>query len=155
MIPERKRKSGTYDRYDTLVNNLGRKYIHGSVESSFDFIRIARDGVNAQVIRNFSKYFRLTRDRTAKLLQVSEPTIYRWTREEKLLDKNYSVQLFELADLFLYGEEVFQSREHFFKWTELPNVALGGMEPLQLLEVPGGISKVRYLLGRIQYGVYS
>jgi uncharacterized protein (DUF2384 family) len=29
------------------------------------------------------------------------------------------------------------------------------MEPVQLLELPGGIEKVRQLLGRIEYGVFS
>jgi putative toxin-antitoxin system antitoxin component (TIGR02293 family) len=63
--------------------------------------------------------------------------------------------LFELTDLFLYGSDVFESRENFFKWLDLPNRALGGLTPKELLEIPGGISKVKDLLGRIEHGVYS
>jgi putative toxin-antitoxin system antitoxin component (TIGR02293 family) len=55
----------------------------------------------------------------------------------------------------LYGNEVFGSQTNFFKWLELPNTALGGLEPKELLEIPNGVSKVRDLLGRIEYGVYS
>ncbi len=65
------------------------------------------------------------------------------------------MQLFELTDLFLVGVGVFESRENFFKWLELPNAALGGLQPKEILEIPGGISKVRDLLGRIEHGVYS
>ncbi len=35
----------------------------------------------------------------------------------------------------------------------MPNMALGGLEPKELLEIPGGISKVKDVLGRIEYGV--
>jgi putative toxin-antitoxin system antitoxin component (TIGR02293 family) len=63
--------------------------------------------------------------------------------------------LLEAADLFLYGIEVFESKANFFKWLQLPNTSLGDIEPQELIEIPGGISKVRDVLGRIEHGVYS
>ena len=149
------KKSTTTDHYKELMRILGKKYIRSKVESPFDFITIASKGVDAQIIVNFRKHFDISRGLTAELLNVSEPTIYRWIRENKKLERNYSVQLFELTDLFLYGAEVFESKENFFKWLDLPNAALGGLEPKDLLEVPGGISKVHDVLGRIEHGVYS
>ena len=148
-------KETTTEHYKTLLDVLGRKYIRANIESPYDFISIASRGVSAQVIANFRKYFNIPRELTAEMLNVSSPTIYRWIRENKKLKKNYSVQLFELADLFLYGTEVFENDKNFFKWLQLPNTALGGLEPQGLLEIPGGVSKVRDLIGRIEYGVYS
>jgi putative toxin-antitoxin system antitoxin component (TIGR02293 family) len=148
-------KTPPYNRYNTLVSILGKKYIREEIESPFDFISLAAKGVNANVIINFRDYFNIPRDTMADMLNISEPTIYRWVRENKKLDRNYSVQLFELADLFLYGREIFSSQENFFKWLNFPNIALGGLPPLELLEIPNGIAKVRDLLGRIEYGVYS
>lgn len=145
----------TTSRYESLTRILGKKYIKSDIESPFDFISIANKGLNANIILNFRNYFKIPRRYTADLLNVSEPTIYRWIRTNKKLDRNYSIQLFELGELFLYGSEVFEDKENFFKWLELPNVALGGLEPKELLELPGGISKVKDLLGRIEYGVYS
>ncbi len=145
----------TTAHYDKLVDILGKKYINSRIESPFDFITIASKGVDAQVILNFKRHFKLPRDYTALLLNVSEPTIYRWLRNNKKLEKTYAVQLFEVADLFLSGAEIFESSGNFFKWLELPNAALGGLEPKKLLEFPGGVSKVRDLLGRIEHGVYS
>jgi putative toxin-antitoxin system antitoxin component (TIGR02293 family) len=89
------------------------------------------------------------------MLSVSEPTLYRWTKANKILARNYSIQLFEIVDMFIYGSEVFDSNENFFKWLNLPNTALGGFEPQDLIEIPGGISKVKDILGRIEHGVYS
>src|SRR5690606_16754531 len=111
-------------------------------------------GVSANIIVNFRNHVNIPRAYAAELLNVSEPTIYRWIRSNKMLERNYSVQLFELTDLFLYGSEVFENKSNFFKWLELPNTALGGLEPKELLEVPGGVSKVKELLGRIEHGVY-
>ncbi len=145
----------TTQHYDELIRILGKKYIKSQIESPFDFITIASKGISAQIILNFRNHFKIPRGFTAELLNVSEPTIYRWIRANKKLERNYSVQLFELADLFLFGSEVFESNENFFKWLELPNIAMGGLAPKELLDVPGGIAKVYDLLGRIEHGVYS
>lgn len=145
----------TTEHYNELIRILGKKYIKTEIESPFDFISIATKGISAHIILNFRNHFQIPRGFTAELLNVSEPTIYRWIRGNKKLERNYSVQLFELADLFLFGSGVFESKENFFKWLELPNTALGGLEPKELLEVPGGIAKVYDLLGRIEHGVYS
>lgn len=153
MIAEEKKT--TTRHYEHLLEILGKKYIRTKIESPFDFIAIATKGVSANIIVNFRNHFNIPRAYAAELLNVSEPTIYRWIRGNKKLERNYSVQVFELTDLFLYGSEVFNNKSNFFKWLELPNTALGGLEPKVLLEVPGGVAKVKELLGRIEHGVYS
>src|SRR5690606_7821899 len=138
MISEERKT--TTRHYEHLLEVLGKKYIRTKIESPFDFITIATKGVSANIIVNFRNHFNIPRAYAAELLNVSEPTIYRWIRSNKMLERNYSVQLFELTDLFLYGSEVFENKSNFFKWLELPNTALGGLEPKELLEVPGGVS---------------
>ncbi len=152
MIKERETST---DHYKKLIEVLGKRNVKSKIESPYDFIHIASGGINAVVIKNFREYFNISREDTAHMLNISSPTLYRWIRANKNLDKNYSILLFELTDLFLYGIEVFKSKENFAKWLNLPNTALGGFEPQDLLEVPGGISKVKDLLGRIEHGVYS
>ena len=148
-------KESTTEHYKKLVEVLGKKYIRTKVESPFDFIHMANKGINPAIINNFRVYFNLPRNVTADMLNVSEPTLYRWTKVNKDLDRNFSIRLFELADLFLYGIEVFEDKENFFKWLNLPNTALGGFEPQELVMIPGGVSKVKDIIGRIEYGVYS
>ena len=150
-----KEKESTTEHYKKLIEVLGKKYVKAEVESPFDFIHIANKGINANVIKNFRVYFNLSRNLTAHMLNISEPTLYRWTKANKNLERNFSVKLFEIADLFLYGSEVFENKQNFFKWLNLPNTALGGLEPQELVEIPGGVSKVRDILGRIEHGVYS
>jgi len=145
----------TTKHYAKVIEILGKKNIRMDIESPFDYIHIASQGINANVIKNFSGFFELNRAATASLFDISAPTIYRWTKAGKKLERNFAVKLFELTDLFIYGADVFGDKENFFKWLKLPNTALGGMEPMELLEIPGGISKVKDVIGRIEHGVYS
>lgn len=146
---------GTIERYRKLAEVLGKKNVGNRVDSPFDFIMIATRGMNVDAIKNFSDYFNLSKHFTASILNLSEPTLYRLLKSKDALKRNYSVQLFEVSDLFLYGIDVFESKDHFFKWLQLPNTVLGGIEPQDLIEIPGGISKVRDLIGRIEHGIYS
>lgn len=145
----------TTEHYKKLIEILGKKHLKSKVESPFDFIQIASEGVSADVIQNFRDHFNLPRELMATMLNISAPTLYRWTRSNKNLERNFSVKLFEITDLFLYGSEVFGNDKNFFKWLNLPNTALGGMEPIDLIEIPGGVSKVKDVIGRIEHGVYS
>ena len=150
-----KEAQSTSRHYKKLTELLGEKYVKSKINSPFDFIEVANRGVSASAIKNFRIYFNLPRNSTASMLNISEPTLYRWIRANKNLDRNSSVKLFEMADLFLYGTEVFESKKNFLKWMELPNMALGGMEPIELIEIPGGMTKVSDLLGRIEHGIFS
>ena len=115
-MTEKKTVLSTTEHYEKLIRILGKKFIRQQIESPFDFITIASKGINAHIITNFRVHFEIPRNFTAELLNVSEPTIYRWIRDNRKLDRNYSVQLFELTDPFLYGAEVLESRDNFFKW---------------------------------------
>ncbi len=134
---------------------FGKGYLNKRIESSYDFIDIANQGLKARAINRFREYFNLSLEDTADMLCVSEPSIYRWTKADKTLDKNTSIKLLEISDFFLSGISLFGSSDNFFKWIRLPNTAIGGREPQELLEIPEGISKLRGLLGRIAHGVYS
>lgn len=149
------RAAATTKHLSELRVVLGKKYIRANVESPYDFIHIASKGLSANIINNFRDYFDLSLNETAHMLNVSEPSIYRWVKTDKKLERNLAIKLFEISELFLLGTEIFGSRENFFKWLDLPNTALGGMQPNDLIDIPEGVSKVRDVLGRIEYGVYS
>jgi putative toxin-antitoxin system antitoxin component (TIGR02293 family) len=145
----------TIDNYQKLNTVLGRENLKDKVESPFDFITISNRGLNSDAIVNFKAYFNLSQNFTAAMLNLSEPTRYRLLKSKQDLKRNSSVQLLEAADLFVYGIEVFGSKDNCFKWLHLPNTSLGDIEPGELIEIPGGTSKVGAILGHIEHGVYS
>ncbi len=146
-------KKNTIKHYNKVSNILGNS--HNKIESSFDYIRLAKKGIKANSIENFRKNFDLNKETTANLFAISEPTLYRWLKANKKLDRNFAVKLLEVIDVFVYGIAAFESKENFLKWLQLPNTALGGLEPIEILEYPNGTAKVSEVLGRIEYGVYS
>jgi hypothetical protein len=59
--------------------------------------------------------------------------------------------------IFKYGKEVFQDTANFANWLTKPNLALGGLIPIELL-VEGGeenLNKLNTIIGRIDYGIFS
>lgn len=130
-------------------------YAASNIKNPYDYITIATKGLSANVIKNFRDYFNLPLDKIANMLSISEPSIYRWIKADKKLEKNVSIKLFEISELFLQGANIFGNKENFFQWLELPNTAIGGMKPGELLYVPEGISKLKDILGRIEHGVFS
>lgn len=139
--------------YTDITDILGENLVNEPINSSYDYIHLADTGISAKVIRNFATHFNLSLSEISRMLNVSEPTIYRWSKAGRPLDKYVAIKLLEIAELFLNGIGVFDSQENFFKWLSLANTSLGGMEPRELLQYPDGISKVRDALGRLEYGI--
>ncbi len=141
--------------YQDIVDMLGKDHFSFRVEEPMDFYVVADQGLAASILQNFKASFSLGLSQIATILSSSEPTLYRRIKENQSLPKQEAIKLLEATDLFMYGEEVFGNREDFFKWAELPNTALGGLRPMLVISYPEGISKVRDLLTRIEYNVYS
>ncbi|RPA69063.1 DUF2384 domain-containing protein [Cyclobacteriaceae bacterium YHN15] len=141
--------------YQDIQNILGKNHFSFKVEEPLDFYTVAEKGLAASVIQNFKASFSLGLSQIAYILSSSEPTLYRRIKENQSLPQQEAVKLLEATDLFIYGEEVIGNREDFFKWMELPNTALGGLKPMKVIGYPEGISKVRELLTRIEYNIYS
>ncbi|MFD2201274.1 antitoxin Xre/MbcA/ParS toxin-binding domain-containing protein [Shivajiella indica] len=141
--------------YFDIQDILGKENFSNEVNEPMDYYYVAEKGLPSAVIQNFKSSFSIGLSQIASILSTSEPTLYRRIKENKSLPKQEAIKLLEATDLFLYGEELFGSKEDFFKWMELPNTALGGLRPMQVISYPEGISKVRDLLTRIEYNVYS
>lgn len=142
-------------KYPNIEDLLGQDNFTFKVEEPMGFYLVADKGLAASVIQNFKDAFSLGLSQIASILSSSEPTLYRRIKENQSLPKQEAIKLLEATDLFIFGEEVIGNRQDFFKWMELPNTALGGLKPIQVISYPEGISKVRDLLTRIEYNVYS
>ena len=95
----------------------------------------------------------LTIKEIATLLPVSERQLARY-KDQHLLRKDISSHLILLVELCARGFEVL-GEEQFKKWLRLDNRALGGLQPIEILDTPIGINMVGDILGRIEHGVYS
>jgi putative toxin-antitoxin system antitoxin component (TIGR02293 family) len=93
-------------------------------------------------------------DQLAQVLNVARATLINKKSSEKF-NIDLSDKIMNLADIISYGFEVFEDRSRFKAWLQLPNRALGGKKPFDLLHTSFGREEVRDLLGRIDHGIYS
>jgi putative toxin-antitoxin system antitoxin component (TIGR02293 family) len=95
----------------------------------------------------------LTQKDAAQVLQVPERTLAR--RKAGRLDLQEGERFLRLVRLYNIALEVFGSSEKAWRWLRGPNRALGGVEPLSLLDTDLGTEAVEDVLGRIEHGVFS
>lgn len=59
------------------------------------------------------------------------------------------------AKVYRYGIEVFGKESKFNSWLSIPNVALGGQIPEDLMKTEEGLEEVNNILVRIEHGIIS
>jgi len=89
----------------------------------------------------------------AKILTVSIRTYHR-LKPVGLLNPVASERLLMLKDLTTYGVEVFEDQDKFNRWLRLPLSELSDNSPLDSLDTATGFTRVKTILGRIEYGIF-
>ena len=88
----------------------------------------------------------------ADLMDVSESTFYRWKHRESSVEEKHAEQLSALIELYLYGQEVFDSKLQFLEWLTTPNLHFQEKSPIEFLNSASGFQLIRHLLDKIEYG---
>ncbi len=123
--------------------------------STLSLIQLARRGIAYQVFLRFARSVSLTMQEWSSFLHVSERTLHRYSKENRLFAPDQSEKILEIALLYKKGTMVFGSREKFDNWLITKNIALGGTEPKNLLDSSLGIRLVSDELSRIEQGVLA
>ena len=122
--------------------------------TSIQKMKIIKKGISKNYLETLKKATSLDYDSLAGALSVTRATLINKKGEQKFSDQ-ISEKIVSLADLYSFGYEVFGDKENFNKWMFIPNQALGGLAPFEIIDNYYGKEEVRNLIGRIAYGVYS
>lgn len=122
--------------------------------SAFEKMEILRQGLSKSNLIELKEKSGLGYDQLANVLSVARATLIN-KKGVATFGQELSEKILSLADIYSYGYTVFGNENSFNEWVILPNNALGGIPPLQILNNQFGREEVRNLIGRIQYGVYS
>lgn len=90
----------------------------------------------------------------ADLVGVAHRTLHR-RREDGTFSKDESDRIARLQRLAIRAAEVLGGIEPARQWLRRPQIALGGMVPLDIADTGPGVVEVERLLGQIEYGVYA
>ena len=124
------------------------------IKSSRDYIELSRKGLTMKQLKEILKFTMITLKDLSSILSISERQLTRY-EEDKILRIDISAQLIQIAELYQFGYEVFENEENFQKWMNSEIRALGFQKPINLLDTPFGITEVKNIIGRLEYGVYS
>lgn len=122
--------------------------------TSIQKMKIIKNGISKTYLEVLKKATSLDYDSLAGALSVTRATLINKKGTEKFSDQ-ISERIVSLADLYSFGYEVFEDKDRFNKWMFIPNQALGGLAPFDIVDNYYGREEIRSLIGRIAYGVYS
>lgn len=132
----------------------GRKVLRREVRSELDLAEVVRDGMSYGALDHVLRSDDLEASE-AYALVGSRRTLLRKKQEGKKLSPAESDRLTRVVRIIARTEEALGNREKAHAWLRLPNRALGGQQPLDLLDSDAGSRMVERILGRIEHGVFS
>jgi putative toxin-antitoxin system antitoxin component (TIGR02293 family) len=88
-------------------------------------------------------------------LHISERTMQRYEKENKVFDTVHSEKIIQITILYEFGTQVYGTKDKFNSWLETPNLALGKIKPKELLDNAFGMELLKEELIRIEHGVLA
>jgi len=129
-----------------FVNNKSN-----SPRTKLKIIHASRNGVSRSDLKKFSLRVALPLTKISEIVPASYSTL-----AKKLnYDKEVSERLFEIAEVYAKGFEVFGDEKKFTRWLNKSNIALGGEVPFSLLDTSYGVQLVLNEITRIDYGIFA
>lgn len=127
-----------------------------SWSNSQERIQVIRKGVPYESLGTISQKINIPVIKVLKLVGVPQPTYNKKKREHAFMDSRTSELVLRLSELIDYGQDVFNLEdEKFQRWLKKPNLSLGGIPPVKLLDTISGIDEVESCLNRIEYGNFA
>lgn len=138
-----------------IVGELGGESAVGrQIRSGEDMSAAIRQGFPHTVVDALVGGSGLTLQEVASSLDLSTRSLQRRKHQGRLA-RHESDRLYRLARLLALAEYFIGSRDTAVEWMKRPNLVLGGVAPLKLLDTELGARQVESVLGRIAYGGVS
>ncbi len=145
---------------DTLSNNgglaertLARLLRTRQVSLASASRRIER-GLPYRLFTELCGRLRLTQAELARLLRISESTLYR-RRAAGRFESTESDRLWRYLVLYARAVEVHEEPAAAVEWLHAPASALAGAKPLDVARDGPGLQRALGILGRIEQGVFG
>jgi putative toxin-antitoxin system antitoxin component (TIGR02293 family) len=140
---------------DNIFNEAAVSYQALGNRSILSLIHTVRQGISFAAFMKLLDKSPFSISEWSSFLHLSERTMQRYKKEEKVFDPIYSEKILEITLLCNKGVEVFGNSERFNSWLSATNIALGNVRPKELLDNTFGISLLKDEIGRIEHGVLA
>jgi putative toxin-antitoxin system antitoxin component (TIGR02293 family) len=131
-----------------------------------ELVEVERQGVKGVFIKDFSKRIGVSAVRLYEILGVPKATVEKRSAEGTEVTGAGGHAAVAMARLLARAQEIvgnstspaareFDAARWLGQWIELPQPALGGRKPAELMRTPTGVEMVSRLLGAIESGAYQ
>lgn len=140
---------------NAIVGELGGEATVGrTIRTGEDMSAAIREGFRHSVVDALVGGSGLTLQEVASSLDLSTRSLQRRKHEGRLA-RYESDRLYRLARVLALADYFIGARDKAIEWMKRPNLVLGGVAPLNLLDTELGARQVEDILGRIGYGGVS
>lgn len=126
--------------------------------NTFDLLALLKaidKGLRWKAVQRFMRNSGLGVEEVAELITTPKRTLAR-RKASGRLTANESDRLLRAAKVYARVLELFDGdRESATEWLRHPNMALGGVSPLDFAKTQIGAEEVDHLIGRIEHGIFS
>lgn len=123
--------------------------------SPSDKIAKIRTGIEASVLVGAARRLQVSQGELFALVGLTPSTAKRKIGKNETLDPMVTERLTRVAAAEKLAEDVFDDPDQAHVWLLAPNVALGGVAPLSLLDTSMGAQEVSRILNAIAYGMVA
>ena len=152
LSSKRNRAAGEHDE---LSSEEGRRRESSVSYLDWDLATAARrvaEGLPTYTLEEVRSKLSLSKREFADVIQISERTLTRRTREDTL-PPDESDRVYRFSRLIELAAHVLGSEKEAREWMKEENYALGDATPLELARTEPGAGLVEQLLGRIEHGL--
>ena len=131
---------------------LFSELVHDKPFVGLEAIRFIRNGYSAKILKAASLFFRVPETRILKITHIPASTAARLEKKQAKIDSAASERVLRMSSVMKTAIEVFEDENLAISWMKSPNRALGGAEPLDLMDTEPGAGSVRAVLNAIATG---
>ncbi len=132
----------------------------------FELVETERYGVSGDFLKALSRKLDVPAVRVFEMVGVPKATIAKKVSSQEVVSGSRGQAAIGVAKLLAKAQEIvrnstaqeaqgFDSAKWLGRWLDIPQAALGGRKPAELLDTPTGIEMVLRLLGAIESGAYQ
>lgn len=132
----------------------GAKALGMRPRNSLDWVYLIRKGFPSLSLDAISRNSNATNAELAQMLGISMRALA-GRRRKKILSAYESERLLRVARVIARSEDVFGDLASGLVWLKGPNISLGQVTPMSLLDTQIGSELVTDVLGRIEYGIVA
>lgn len=125
------------------------------LQDKFRLVELIQDGLSFHFFEKLKAIFPFTMLDWSLYLDISLKSLQRYSKDKRNFKSIHSEKIIELAEVIVYGTEVFEDVDKLRLWMDTPSLALGHKRPIDLVKNSYGKELVMRELTALEYGVFA